>query len=724
MATTVAKVALDVVPDLTHFGKELANGVSRAAPDAVRAGEDAGQKTGHGFGRGVSDTADKGLKGLKGKVKGQFADMAKVAVGAFAIDKVGDFIGESVRGWQDHQRILRQTAQVISSTGSAAKLTAGQMDDLASSIENNTGADGDNVLEGENLLATFTNIHDAAGKGNDIFSQTTKMMNDLSVATGTSMKGAALQLGKALNDPVKGMTALSRVGVSFTAQQKAMNKALVDGGEVNALNAMGYDVTSKSLKDIAKRYGGDMTKAIGSYTKEMSASQKKHFEYLTTGGHVAEAQKNILKELGKEFGGSAKAQETSGQKMQVSLRSLQDAIGQGLTPIIDKLASFLADTVIPIFTSMVTWLEKNGDVVKYVAMALAPLLAAWATYAAVTKIVAVAQGILNAVMEANPIILVVTAIAALAAGLYIAYQKSETFRHIVQAAFQGVKTVVLAVVNWFRNDFIGFFTKTIPHAFTTMVNWIKTAFHHVVDFMKTWGPVALAVIAPFIGIPLLIWQHFGAIKGFLGRVFSDAYNTVKGWIGDIVGVVTGLPGKIADLAGSMLHAGEHLLGALWDGITNALSGAGSFVANLGTTVVDGIIDAINNGLNLPWDVHIHIPLPVVDDIDWTGTLLPRIPRLATGGMTRDITAAIVGDNPSGSEAILPLDSPHTITALAGALREAGAGAAMGSHSGGGTISGELRISADSSGRLRAWVQDVVLAEGHHVASLSRMRVGA
>ena len=77
-----------------------------------------------------------------------------------------------------------------------------------------TGIDDEAIQSGENLLLTFTNIRNEAGKGNDVFNQATETMTDMSVALGQDMKSRRRQLGKALNDPIKGITALSRVGVS------------------------------------------------------------------------------------------------------------------------------------------------------------------------------------------------------------------------------------------------------------------------------------------------------------------------------------------------------------------------------------------------------------------------------------------------------------------------------------------------------------------------------
>ena len=120
---------------------------------------------------------------------------------------------------EDSQKVAAQTAAVLKSTGGAANVSAKQVDDLAQSLLNKSGIDDEAIKSGENLLLTFTNIRNEVGKGNDIFNQATKTCTDMSVALGQDMKSSAIQLGKALNDPVKGITALRRVGVSFSSRR-------------------------------------------------------------------------------------------------------------------------------------------------------------------------------------------------------------------------------------------------------------------------------------------------------------------------------------------------------------------------------------------------------------------------------------------------------------------------------------------------------------------------
>jgi hypothetical protein len=185
------------------------------------------------------------------------------------------------------------TTNVIRSTGGAAGVSAKQVGDLASAIAKKTGVDDEAIQSGQNLLLTFTNVRNEVGKGNNIFDQATATITDMSVALGQDSSSSALQLGKALNDPIKGVTALQRVGVSFTASQKEQITTLVESGR------------------------------------------------------TMDAQKLILAELSKEFGGAAEAAATPFGQLQQRLGDLAESLGAELIPYVDRFAGFMIDDVLP-----------------------------------------------------------------------------------------------------------------------------------------------------------------------------------------------------------------------------------------------------------------------------------------------------------------------------------------------------------------------------------------
>jgi len=192
---------------------------------------------------------------------------------------------------QDAQRVGAQTDAVLASTGGAANVTREHIEELANALLRLSGVDDQVIQSGANVLATFTQIRNEVGAGNDIFDQATRAALDLSVALGQDMQSSAIQLGKALNDPIRGVTALQRVGVSFTAGQREQIRALIESGK------------------------------------------------------TLEAQKLILAELRVEFGGSAKA---AGETFPAALDRLRNTAAsaaatylQALVPALEEGADWL-----------------------------------------------------------------------------------------------------------------------------------------------------------------------------------------------------------------------------------------------------------------------------------------------------------------------------------------------------------------------------------------------
>jgi hypothetical protein len=213
-----------------------------------------------------------------------------------------------------------QTAAVIKSTGGAAHVTAKQVGELSGAISQQTGIMDDTVQASANMLLTFRNIRNEVGKGNDIFNQATKVVTDMSVALGQDGVKSAIQLGKALNDPIHGLTSLMRVGVTFTEAQKKQIKTLVEHG------------------------------------------------------HALEAQKVILKELNAEFGGSAAAQATAGAKAAAAWDNLKEVIGGALLPVLNKLAAWFATAAV--------FLTKHKTLTNNLTVAVLALAVAFGTLAA------------------------------------------------------------------------------------------------------------------------------------------------------------------------------------------------------------------------------------------------------------------------------------------------------------------------------------------------------
>lgn len=212
--SNVGFATLTIIPSAKGFASKLGDEV---APGLGKSGKAGGQALG---GNILSST--KGALGpIAGVMAGVFATASIVSWGKAQIDALAR-VGQ----------INAQTANVIKSTGGAAGVTADHVESLAGKLELLTGTEGEAVQEGANLLLTFKNIRNGVGEGNDIFDQTTTSLVDMARAMGQDPQSAAIQLGKALNDPVQGIAALNRVGITFSDSQKGVIKSLVESGDV------------------------------------------------------------------------------------------------------------------------------------------------------------------------------------------------------------------------------------------------------------------------------------------------------------------------------------------------------------------------------------------------------------------------------------------------------------------------------------------------------------
>lgn len=157
---------------------------------------------------------------------------------------------EAFKAAAEVERIGAQTAAAIRSTGGAAGRSVEQISGLADSLERMSGIEAESIQTGQNLLLTFTNIQGAN------FDAATKSALDMSVAMGTDMSSAATLVGKALNDPIAGVSALSRVGVQLTDSQKETIAQMVEMGDVAGAQGVILDELNKQFGGSAEAFGG------------------------------------------------------------------------------------------------------------------------------------------------------------------------------------------------------------------------------------------------------------------------------------------------------------------------------------------------------------------------------------------------------------------------------------------------------------------------------------
>lgn len=226
------------------------------------------------------------------------------------------FIKGSTALWDESAKSQAQLRQSIISTGGAAGKTFNELTDAASAMQDKTLFDDDAVAKAQSILLTFTNIKGV------VFDQAMPAIADLATKMGTDLNSAVLQVGKALNEPAEGFTALKRAGIQFSDEQEKQIKKLVAQGDIQA------------------------------------------------------AQFIMLNELQRQFGGSAEAAAKVGLG---PVQQLANSWGD-FREIVGKLTLNLVNSVLPVFKNLVGWLNKNEEIIKIIGKVVLAAGAAFLVY--------------------------------------------------------------------------------------------------------------------------------------------------------------------------------------------------------------------------------------------------------------------------------------------------------------------------------------------------------
>ena len=201
------------------------------------------------------------VQGKLGQVEGKTADigkntavsLAKMAGGWMAVKTAVKFVvntlKESVAAAIEQNRVEAQLNATLKSTGSAAGLTSKELLKMASGLQSMTNYGDEAIIGAENILLTFTKI------GRDVFPKALKSVLNMSTALGTDLKSSSTMIGKALNDPIQGISALTRSGVQFSEEQQKVIKTMAETGRV-------AEAQSMILKELEVQFGGSAEAAV------------------------------------------------------------------------------------------------------------------------------------------------------------------------------------------------------------------------------------------------------------------------------------------------------------------------------------------------------------------------------------------------------------------------------------------------------------------------------
>ena len=232
---------------------------------------------------------------------------ATAALGAFA-----GFMVHAAKGAEE-ARIANDKLGAVLDTMGFGEATD-RVAAYAESLEKTIAVDADVIKATQTKLATFSELTKSVGKAGGAFDRATKAALDMAAAGFGTAEGNAVQLGKALQDPIKGLASLAKSGVTFTQVEKDKIAALVESGK------------------------------------------------------LLEAQDLVLKAIEGQVAGTAEASASSFDKMKFAIAGVSDTFGDMMLPVIDALAPKLA--------AFSKWAQENPDLMKIVVGTFVGLTAA------------------------------------------------------------------------------------------------------------------------------------------------------------------------------------------------------------------------------------------------------------------------------------------------------------------------------------------------------------
>lgn len=630
------------------------------------------EKKSNGFKKAVGN-AVKVVGAVSGAVTAgggaMFGFAKKSADTADRVDKMSQKIGLSREAFQEWDYILSQNGASVDGLKIGFKKMTSQIDKVISA--------GD--ASGTAFEALGMNIDDLKGKSREeIFSKVIEGLQGMDDETqkaslASDLLGkSALELAPLLNQTADSTETLRKrshdlglvmsddavdAGVVFTDTLDSLKRAfsaIVTKVGVSVMPTVQKfaDYIIKNMPAIRKTFSNvfkavekavttaiDVVKDCYDWLKDMASYIKDEFS------PVVDALKGLFDALGDALAPVIdyfSEYVESGDASTDSTNLLKDAIGllaDGLTAVIDGLTDFVnwlndGSTASDVFKAIIVGI--TGAFVAY-KLAVIAQTAVMVTLKGITTALTTAQTALNAVMSANPIALVVIAVAGLITALVTLFATNEDFRKGVQKVWATIKKTVINVIDALKKGFESWVfiiqqvwgkiksvlspvAEWIGDKFTTAVDNVKNAFSGVVDFFKG------------------IWK---GIKGAFSKVtdwFKTTFQTA--WEGVKKVFTTG--------------------GKVFEGIKEGVLGVFK-------TVVNGLIGGINKVIKVPFD-GINTALKAIKNVGIAGAKpfkkliklidVPEIPKLAKGAVIEPNNPflAMLGDQKNGLNIETPLST--------------------------------------------------------------------
>lgn len=588
------------------------------------------------FTKGLSD-AGKEANGLGGIVKN--VGLAAAAGLAVATGAAAALVAGAIKAAGESEKIVAQTMAVVKSTGAAAGRSVEQVGALATELSRLSGIDDEVVQSGENVLLTFTNI-----KGTS-FDGATKSALNMSVALGTDMASASMVVGKALNDPIAGMSKLSKVGVTFTEQQKAQVAAMMKAGDVAGAQAVIIAELNKEYGGSAEAFGNTFMGAVGKAKTSLGNLQEMlGSAFLPVATKVFGKVSSLLNGIGDSPAFAAALTNVTGFisgllagdgvigkfiDKALTLASTVSPLGlvfKALAPILPSLAAMFATLagtiggalaqVLPTVTKLAAGLASvlSGafaivlpivltlagqlagvlgslapvfDLAAGAAKAVGTALSGMATWLGQNKglVIFLATAIISivAAFKAYEIVMAAVKIATVAWAVVQGILNGTLIANPIGLIITAIGLLVAGII-WVatQTTFFQDAWATMVDIFTSSVGMFADFFTNTIGMFRGFFTNTVGMFSGFVSNTVGMVTSFGRnVLGAFSSFWSGTVGMFSTGIGNIIGFFGGLPGQVLGAIGSLTGS---LVSVGKNMIQGLINGATGMLGNLGSFV--------------------------------------------------------------------------------------------------------------------------------------------
>jgi hypothetical protein len=219
------------------------------------------------------------------KKVGKFAAVGFAAAGAASL-AVGKKLFDAAEAAGTANARIEQIATSMDLFGEEAGVVSSRLVALANDQARLTGVSRETIKETSALLLTFGEVAKSADEVGGVFDRAQKAAIDLAAAGFGSATGNATALGKALNDPIRGITALTRSGVTFTEEEKERIRVLQESNRLGEAQALVLEAIEKQVGGTAEATANAsdrIRETFGVLTDQIALALAPTFEKLTDG---------------------------------------------------------------------------------------------------------------------------------------------------------------------------------------------------------------------------------------------------------------------------------------------------------------------------------------------------------------------------------------------------------------------------------------------------------